>query len=402
MPVKHVKEVFLYFLKLGFMGFGGPLALLNSMQRDLIEQRKWMAADVFLRAFSIIKAMPGPVAFQTAIFIGRHRAGWRGGFAALIGLIGPSFFMMILFGIFYDQWRSTPHVQEFLIGMQAAALGVILATLGGLVSSHRRKPIFWSLVGFATVFTAKFPAFEPLLIVASGTVTASIFYIQNLNDGKKVSKWLSNLRLAILPVNPLISPLFFPTTFQQFLIGNSEALATLSYQTGLGQLLWNCFKSGAFLFGSGLAIVPLMENDFVSKLGWLTHREFMDALAFGQITPGPVIIAATFIGFRSFGMMGAVIATIAIFSAPFFHMMTWFPRFNERLSRLPWISAFLTGAIAAVVGAILTTTFDLARALENQSVTIPLGALVLAANRYSKIPTWILIPAGGLITLLFT
>ncbi len=77
MPVKHVKEVFLYFLKLGFMGFGGPLALLNSMQRDLIEQRKWMAADVFLRAFSIIKAMPGPVAFQTAIFIGRHRAGWR-------------------------------------------------------------------------------------------------------------------------------------------------------------------------------------------------------------------------------------------------------------------------------------------------------------------------------------
>jgi len=391
--VKPVKEVFLYFLKLGLTGFGGPLALLSSMQRDLIHQRQWMAPDVFLRAFSLIKAMPGPIAFQVAVFIGRHRAGWRGGFAALIGLIGPSFLMIVLFGMFYDEWKDAPLGQELMVGMQAAALGVILATLRELSYSHRHKSIFWILVGLATLITAKLPALEPLLIVASGAVTAMIFQIKNSANNRIFPKWLLDLRLAIVPVNLSV--------LQQFFLGSSEALAALPLQTGLGQLIWTCFKSGAFIFGSGLAIVPLMENDFVFKLGWLTHREFMDALAFGQITPGPFVITATFIGFKSLGLLGAVAATVAILSAPFFHMMTWFPLLSERLSRLSWISAFLTGAVAAVVGAILATVFTMVRLLDHKPVTLPICTVVLAASVYAKVPSWFLILTGGFTTLLF-
>jgi chromate transporter len=388
-----LKEVFLYFLRLGLTGFGGPLALLSSMQRDLIHERQWMTPDVFLRAFTLIKAMPGPMAFQTAVFLGRYRAGWPGGFAALFGLIGPSFLMMVLFGIFYDQWKGISAAQEFLTGMQAAALGVILATLGGLAYPHRLKRIFWTLAGFATLVTVNYPAIEPLLIVVSGTLTAIIFQIKHSDRYRKFPKWLHDLRLVVVPLNSL--------ALQQCFLGNSEILAALPLLSKLGQLVWCCFKSGAFVFGSGLAIVPLMESDFVINLGWLTHQEFMDALAFGQITPGPFVITATFIGFRSSGLLGAVAATVAIFFAPFFHMMTWFPRFNERLSRLPWISAFLIGAMAAVVGAILASTFNMLSSLDQKSVTIPLSALVIVGNGYYKIPTWVLIPLGGLLTVLF-
>ena len=374
----ELRETFVYFLRLGFFGFGGPLALVASMQRDLVKDRRWIEEGAFARAFALIKAMPGPVAFQTAVYLGRHRAGWRGGFAAGFGLNAPAFMMMVMFAIFYQSWRDFEASRFFLVGMQAAALGAILASLKGLAASHWRKPIFWLLGSLAAGATLLSPALEPLVILASGG--AAVLF----SDRKPES---TARGFALTPA--LVD--------RSLLIGdwNTHA-AAMPFFGAHADLLWSCFKSGAFVFGSGLAIVPMMEHDFVTRLGWLTHQQFMDALAFGQITPGPVVITAAFIGFQKFGILGACTATLAINLAPFIHTMTWFPRFVDRLSQLTWIPAFLTGAIAAVIGSIVATVVRLGLSLEMVWLSWPLFGLALLLALFGRVPIWLLIPTSGI------
>lgn len=372
----ELKETFFYFLRLGVFGFGGPLALVASMQRDLVEKRRWMSSETFVQGFTLIKALPGPLAFQTAVYLGRHRAGWAGGTLAAIALNAPSFALMVLFGMFYQEWRDVELSRLFLIGMQAAALGVILASLKGLAQSFWKKTTFWIVGIIAVLVTYLSPASEPVLIVMSGAIVA--LWTTRKNKGQKFS-------FALLPWLSSFAP--------------SAALEVFRAPEIL-PLAWYCFKAGAFIFGSGLAIVPMMEHDFVAHLGWLTHQEFMDAIAFGQITPGPVVITATFIGYKSLGFTGAVVATVAIFLAPFLHIMTWFPRFVDRLSRLSWISSFLLGAIAAVIGAIVATIFQLGLVLEMKAYSLPIVLAAALMAIWGRLPVWAVIPLGGAVMAL--
>lgn len=385
------REVFSYFLRLGLFGFGGPMALIATMQKDLVEQRRWIESDQFNQAFPLIKAMPGAVGFMTAVFLGRHRAGSKGGWAAAIGLLLPSFSLMILFGAFYEQLRGASIAQAFLSGMQAGALGIIAASLKGLFWPHRHKPLFWILAIVAFALTLIAPRLEPILILSCGVGTALLF---QLRERKLLPEALRRMKIAILPIFANINDL------SGFLIAPaSVALAkSESWWLSLAQLTWTCFKSGAFVFGSGLAIVPLMEHDFVQRLGWLSHDMFMDALAFGQITPGPVVITATFIGFKAMGLVGAIVATVAIFAPPFIHMMTWFPRFLNRLLKLSWISAFVMGAIAAVVGAIAATGVLLSQPWWNQPIQLAMISLVLVGALFTRLPAWSLIPMAGVLS----
>lgn len=390
------REILIYFLQLGFTGFGGPMALIAVMQRDLVERRKWMEREAFARAFALIKAMPGPVAFQTAVFLGRIRGGWKGGTLAAIGLTIPPFLMMVLLGIFYDRWRGLSGAGLFLDGMQAAALGVVLASLKGLASSHVKKAIFWLLAAVAVTLTWWHPEYEPLVIVCSGICTALVALRAGTRSARnKGPSGGASLFFLIRPQWRAMNTAYHVTQFGSQL-HESVLLSTSVVTANFIDLSWSCFKAGAFVFGSGLAIVPLMESEFVQRLGWLSHQEFMDALAFGQITPGPVVITATFIGFKVLGVLGATVATGAIFAAPFFHMMTWFPSAFERLSKLTWTSAFLTGAISAVVGSLLATSVHLALTIENKLIALPLLALAFAITLFSSLPVWLIIPGTGL------
>jgi chromate transporter len=362
-PQGNVREVVIYFFRLGLVGFGGPLALIGNMQRDLVERRGWIAPQKFAQAFAMIKAMPGPIGFMTAIFLGRHRAGWLGGVAAAFAYVLPAALLMVIFGTFYDSWRTIAAAQSFLLGMQAAALGVIASSALSLMLPYWRKPLFWILLMPTVFLTAKLPALEPLFIIGAGALAVTAYAPKRRPPSSGI---------ALLSATPLLAT---PSLFD---------------------LGWNCFKAGAFVFGSGLAIVPMMEHDFVSQLKWLTHAEFMDALAFGQITPGPVVITATFIGFKALGWTGALVATVAIFAAPFVHMMTWFPYAFERMSRTKWISDFLVGAIAAVSGAILAAVYELGDDWIDRPVMYVLMALVFLATRFTKLPAWSLIPIGGI------
>ena len=342
-------EVFKYFLRLGVLGFGGPLALISSMQRDLVEKRRWMEPHDFNATFALIKAMPGPIAFMSAVTLGRARAGFMGALSAGIALNLPAFILMVLFSLFFKSMESFTWTKPLMVGMQVAALGVILGSLKALVRNNMKDVFFWIMVVVSGSVNFFYPSFEPLLILGFGLMMVSLRK-KNLLD--------------------------------------------------LGPLVLVCFKAGALVFGSGLAIVPMLAHDVVEKHHWLTQNEFLDALAFGQMTPGPVVITATYIGHKVHGMSGAVLATLAIFAASFFHMTTWFPHVSNKLKGKKWVGDFTYGAIAAVVGPIITSVIKLAMGIHLNAV---LGIFLLVSfilTLWGKWPLWLIIPSMGLMSLI--
>ncbi len=370
-----VKDVFLYFLRLGFIGFGGPLTNIATMQRDLVEGRKWIEMASFQNAFTLIKAMPGPIAFSMAVFLGRRRAGFLGAVAAAIGFILPSFLLVFFLTMFLARFENNETFNHLMLGMQIGALTVITISLRGLIRGYERDSLFWFLIPISIFLNIQFPSSEPLIILGFGLLLA-----------------IPKLR------NPKILIVFC------LLLGIVAYAQTENVEThsiaSLYKLILVCFKSGAFVFGSGLAIVPLLEQEVVQHYHWLTHSQFLNALALGQITPGPVVITATAIGYYVWGALGAGVATVSIFMPSFIHMSTWFPFAVEYLSKQKWIVGFSRGALAAVVGSILLSIFHLALGVEWNAVLITVAVLVAWVSYTQKLPVWSLIPLSGLAVLI--
>ncbi len=350
------REVTVYFLRLGLIGFGGPLALVGIMQAELIEKRKWMDPEEFKRVFALIKSMPGPVAFQTAVFLGRRRAGLLGGAIAAIFLNLPAFILLVLFGYYYQAYEQQQQAQWFLLGMQAAALTMVL-------------------IGMKSFFLPYFKRLDYWVMLLSG---AAVFYYQWLPEPVLIlggaSLWAARKRLSARA---------------------ASTMAVFAIDPRLLQLIAVCAKAGAFVFGTGLAIVPLLENDVVEKLGWMNHAQFMDALAMGQITPGPVVITATFIGLKVLGFWGACAATVAIFAPAFFHMMTWFPYAIAFLGRQKWINDFVFAATSIIVGTLAVTTLRMMTPWQATPWCFLIFAICFAIALRTRVPSWALIPIGG-------
>jgi len=357
------REVFLYFLRLGFVGFGGPLALIGMMQKDLVETRGWMPIEEFHQAFAMIKAMPGPVAFQTAVFLGRRRAGLWGGLIAAVMLNLPAFLLMVLFGYYYQAYENLKSAQSFLSGMQASALVMVLVGMKSFFLPYYKRFSYWMLliVGAVVFFKDWLP--EPVLIIGGASVWA-------------ISKHFKYRSSALPAFAFVLEPKLF-------------------------ELMGVCAKAGAFVFGTGLAIVPMLEKGVVENLHWMTHSQFMDALAMGQITPGPVVITATFIGFKTLGLVGAVVSTVAIFAPSFFHIMTWFPSALNFLSRQKWITDFVFAATSVIVGTLIVTTVKMMTPWQSTPWCFVIFAIGFLVAVKTKIPSWVLIPAGGFAGLLF-
>lgn len=370
------KEVFFYFLKLGTFGFGGPLAVIAVIQKELVEERGWYPIDKFQNTFALIKSMPGPIAFSTAVFMGRHRAGFWGGVLAAVGIVFPSFCLMLLFSYFIMQLSGNSYVESVLIGMQVSALAVILLSLKGLTSGFERYWKFWLFVVLAFFLNWKLPSYEPVIIVGFG-----LFYAL-INSKHKFSQFSV---ISLLLIYPFVS----------------SAQVVPSATDILAELFAICFKAGAFVFGSGLAIVPMLEADVVVHQQWLTHSEFLNALALGQVTPGPVVITATAIGYKVAGLLGAFLATFAIFLSSFIHMTTWFPHFVTKLSGQKWIPHFTFGALAAVVGSILFAILRLSAQMQWTGFLIGLSVLILLIGFSRKVPPWVLIPVGGALSFVY-
>ncbi len=365
--MKSELEIFFYFLKLGATGFGGPLALISIMQKELVEDKKWMPMAEFSQALALIKSMPGALALQVAIFLGRKKGGFIGGSLAALGIILPSFFLMIILAQYYESASKVEKFRVFFNGMQAASIVLMIQGLRALMLPYFSRKKFWGcfVLGGIIFYFNLLP--EPILILSAGL-------------------------LGVLWSKRFVNPAFFVMPL--------EVLPVFSFDK-INELIWICFKSGAVIFGSGLAIIPLLERDFVDRLGWLTSQQFLDALALGQVTPGPVLITVTFIGFRVAGWLGAIAATIAIFLPSFIHMQTWFPKMVRVLNRQKWIEDFLIPSLGVICGVLLVTIFELTASWDKNSFT--LMGIVLICSLLSilfKIPSWALILIGGVANII--
>lgn len=360
-------EIFLYFLKLGCVGFGGPLAIIAQMQKDLIStnesSKKWISEEEFNQAFALVKAMPGAIAYQMSVFLGQHRGRTIGGILAGLAMVLPSFFLMILLAL-SEQLPQFHKLDPFFKGMQISALGAIAGSLLPLIKDYVRSNQFILLCVLGMVITYMLPSYEPLIIVLFG-IGIVLF---------KRNKFFSMAPFMVF-----------------FLIPDTSIL---------GQLFWYCFKAGAFVFGTGLAVIPMLEHDFVTKTHWFTHAEFMNALALGQITPGPVTITVTYLGFKTAGLWGAITTTLGVYAASTVNMLTWFPRALKKLSRLDWMPQFMFGALAAVAGSIISTLIRLSLNLNLNTFDYIVIAVAFVLVLKNYLPTWLTIILFGSVYML--
>lgn len=351
-------DLILYFLRLGATGFGGPIALVSSMQLELVEQRRWFLAEEFSKSLALAQLAPGPLAAQVAFCLGYLHSKLRGATVVGLAFILPSFSLTLLLGVLYLRQGGMPWLGAAFYGVGAVVIGIIAVSAFRLArTTAKSDPLLWSIVGVVAIATA-WQARELLWLIALGG--------------------LAGLLAVLVPRRRA---------------GLSVSLAAVP------QLLWYFAKAGSFVFGSGLAIVPFLYSGVVTDHHWLTERQFLDAIAVAMITPGPVVITAAFIGFLVAGIVGSVAATVGVFLPAFLLSVILLPLL-DRLADQPLVVGFVRGVTAAAAGAIAGAAVVLGRrAIQDvPTALVALAALGLAAR--TRVPAGLLVLGGAAAGLL--
>lgn len=370
----RLRELVLYFLRLGTVGFGGPIALVGHMQKDLVEDRQWFSQPDYLQGLAFCQLSPGPLAAQLAIYLGWLQGGVMGGTLAGIGLILPSFLMVVALAKLYVRFGSLPWIQGAFYGIGAAVLAIIARSAVKLLRvTVGRDWLLWAVFAAMAITTAWKQSEIVWLFLLGGVV------VMLLKAPPKAA-----VRHPIPLLLPGLSRLFTGV----------HGVATLGT---IGTLLLFFVKAGAFVFGSGLAIVPFLYGGVVSQFHWLTEQQFVDAVAVAMITPGPIVITAGFIGYLVAGVVGAVTAAFAVFAPPYFFVLIGAP-YYRRFATVPQVKAFVQGVTAAAVGAIVGAAYILARRSLIDLPTVLIAVVTFAIlSRTKKVPEPVLIVAAGVM-----
>lgn len=331
-PGYSLTQLVQYFFRLGYAGFGGPVALIGYMHRDLVEERSWISEQEYKDGLALAQLAPGPLAAQLGIYLGYVHYRVIGATLCGLAFVLPSFVMVVLLGIAYKAFGGLPWMQAVFYGVGAAVVGIITISSYKLsekfISKIDRKAIvqhwmLWFFFVIAAAVTIITQHEEVLLFMVAGLLYMMV---------KAPPGWIKKSSVA----NSL---LLFQTGFWQFEAGTLEKIA------------WFFTKAGAFVFGSGLAIVPFLHEGVVKEYGWLTEHQFIDAVAVAMITPGPVVITVGFIGYLVAGFPGATVAALATFLPCYLFTILPAPYFHK-YGKHPSIKAFVDGITAAVVGAL--------------------------------------------------
>jgi chromate transporter len=354
-----------YFLYLGSLGFGGPVALVGYMQRDLVEQRGWFTRDEYTKSLALSQLAPGPLAAQLAICLGYVHSRIRGATLVSLAFVLPSFVMTVAIGWLYVRFGGLPWMQAAFYGVGAAVIGIIsLAAYKLARLTMARDRLQWAIFGLMAVVTAWTESEIAWLFLLCGV-------------------------LAMVAQAP---PAFLRRP-------HSTCLALAVTPEILGQILWFFTKAGAFVFGSGLAIVPFLYGGVVQEYGWLTDKQFVDAVAVAMLTPGPIVITVAFIGYLVAGAPGAVAAAIGVFLPVYLFVVIPFPWF-DRFSGNPQVKAFVGGVTAAASGAIAGACFVLARRAIVDIPTLLMALVALVLLWRFKVPEPLLIAGSAVAGLL--
>jgi chromate transporter len=372
-----LRDLLAYFLRLGTFGFGGPIALAGYMQRDLVEERHWVSRSDYMEGLAFAQLSPGPLAAQLAMYIGWLRGDVAGTTLVGIAFILPSFLMAVAVAALYVHYGSLPWIQGMFYGIGAAVIAIITRSAIKLVRGTVGKDWLLSTIFAVLAITTAWTQSEIVwLFILCGAIAILVKAPPRLRGGATPMLFLGGL-------SPLLSGMH----------GVASAAT-------VGVLFLFFLKAGAFVFGSGLAIVPFLYGGVVAKFHWLTERQFVDAVAVAMITPGPVVITAAFIGYLVAGPLGAVLAASAVFAPPYFIVLFGAP-YYRRFAQNRQVKAFVQGVTAAAVGAIAGAVFILARRSLIDIPTAVIGAVTLAVLMFTKkIPEPVAILAAGAIGIL--
>ena len=375
-------ELVRYFLYLGTFGFGGPVALIGFMHRDLVERRRWVDEDEYRLGVALAQIMPGPLAAQLAIALGYFQRGVLGATAVGLAFVVPSFFMVIAISIAYRRFGGLWWMQALFYGIGAAVIAIIAIAAYKLArSTNKRDPLLWAVFGALLIVTMWAEAELAEFFVIAGLVT--LFARARPTRAQALAAALGGA--AVVAAIWLIE-----RWVVSLKVGGEQVLL---------QILVFFTKAGAFVFGSGLAIVPFLHQGVVQQFGWLTEQQFIDAVAVAMITPGPVVITVVFIGFLAAGFLGAMAAAIGIFLPVYLFTIIpapWFSRNRDNAL----LKAFVLGATSAATGAIAGAVILLARRAIYDVPTAAVALISLAVLWRFKVPEPILVAAAGIVGLI--
>ncbi|MGB9695895.1 MAG: chromate efflux transporter [Ignavibacteria bacterium] len=362
-------DILKYFLVLGTTGFGGPLAIIEKMRKELVLMKNWMTADEFKNYFGYSQIAPGPLAYQVAVYFSYFKKGVPGAIAASIGLVFPSFVFVISFSVFYENFRDVNLVRFALYGLNPVIVAIITKSGFNLSKSvFENEVLLYVLFFFSIGLTIFFKVPIIALIIGSALVSLGFHILvkKRYNSIKSFSLELFALGYFALTV--------FVSLF------NYIRETSVSFYLKLAYVF---IKIGALTYGSGFVIVGVMRQEIVENLNWLTQKEFLDGLAIGQITPGPVVITSTFIGYLTSGPIGAIITTISIFLPGFIIIMIIAPYVNKIKDNF-YVKCLIKGANASALGAILATAYFLSRDAIIDVATLSIFVIALSLLFFTK------------------
>ena len=365
-----------YFLRLGTLGFGGPVALLGYMHRDLVEERRWLSEVDYKEGLALAQLLPGPLAFKLAIYLGFADHGILGATLVGIAFVIPSFLMVIALGWAYARYGGVGWMQALFYAVGAAVIGIIAIGAYKLTTkSIGKDKLLWAIFAVLLVATIVTQAESPWLFLASGAIVWLV---------RAPPKWL---RSGGAPA----------------LIAQLPAAATVA-----GAIDWPLLvrvglffaEASAFVFGSGLAILPFLYGGVVTQNHWLDERQFVDAVAVAMITPGPVVITTGFIGYIVAGTPGAIVAAAATFVPPFLLVILPAPYF-KKYGKLPALAAFVDGVTAAAIGAITGGVVIIARHSIVDATTVLIAVATTAVLwRFKKLPEPLVVAGAAIVGLI--
>ncbi len=385
----RLKELAAVFFRLGTVAFGGPAAHIAMMDDEVVKRRRWMSRESLLDLMGVTNLLPGPNSTELAIHIGYERAGWLGLFVAGSCFILPALGLMWLLAAAYVRYETVPQVEWLLYGVKPVIIGVVLKALWKLgKKAAKDRPT--AAVGVGAIAAYFLGVNEILMLLGAGVLVALIKNWRNRG---------TTIGLFLLPSGLSLPGAIAPGAIAQAgaQAGSSTAAAAA---VGWGSVFLFFLKIGCVLYGSGYVLLAFLQRDLVERYGWLSSQQLLDAVAIGQITPGPVLTTATFVGYVVAGHMGAIAGTVGIF-LPAFLLVGIVNPWVPRLRRSPLASAFLDGVNAASLGLMAGVTYILARAAVVDLPTFLIAsASAVAVFRYKVNAAWLVL-IGAVLGFVF-
>jgi chromate transporter len=372
-PTVSRRDLVLYYLRLGALGFGGPVALCGQMERELVQERKWLSRDEMRDGIAVCQSLPGPLAIQVGIFVSYLRGGFWGAWAGGWAFILPNFIIVCALGALYVHFSGLPILNAIFYGVSPAVIALILHSCYRLAKLGMEDWLQWAIAGACFFITIALQAEVAALFVASGLV--GVLYYGSLFRRRAAAPSATAVVSGVAGIGKIAG---FPI---------------------LGKLLLFFLKAGSLTFGSGLVIVPFLEKGLVQNTGWLNERQFLVAVAIGMISPGPVVITATFVGYLVAGFWGATVSTIGIFLPSFLFVLIVAPTLIRHRAQ-PDVRGFVKGAYAAAIGTILGASVLLGKIAIGDWLTALIATVSLVVLFRWKVNNPMLVAATAIVGII--